>query len=212
MKIFVAGATGRVAGEMIKELVHFGHYVTAGARRPDKVIRLEGVTPVHMDLHESTADLSKVIAENDAVYFTAGSRGKDLLQTDAFGAVKLMQAAHTVEITRFVMLSSVFATEPDKWTDPNLINLTNYNIAKYFADQWLIQNTDLTYTIIQPGNLVEAPEGSGKIAINVEKSQPNSIPNVARTLAYIADKDNTFKKIIRMSDGETPIAQAIDSI
>lgn len=31
--------------------------------------------------------------ESDIVYFVAGSRGKDLLQTDAFGAVKTMIAA-----------------------------------------------------------------------------------------------------------------------
>lgn len=35
---------------------------------------------------------------SDAVYFTAGSRGKDLLQTDAYGAVKTMQAAKKLGI------------------------------------------------------------------------------------------------------------------
>lgn len=42
---------------------------------------------------------------SDAVYFTAGSRGKDLLQTDAFGAVKTMQAAKKLSIERYIMLS-----------------------------------------------------------------------------------------------------------
>ena len=46
-----------------------------------------------MDLHSSVDDLAKLMKGRDAVYFTAGSRGKDLLQTDAYGAVKTMQAA-----------------------------------------------------------------------------------------------------------------------
>lgn len=212
MKIFLAGATGRVAEKTIEYLVERGYEVTAGARQPERVIKLENVEAVRLDLHSSAEELVEVVKGHDAIYFTAGSRGKDLLQTDAFGAVKLMQAAEQSGIKRFIMLSSIFATEPEKWNDPNLANITNYNIAKFFADQWLIKNTNLDYTIIQPGNLVESEIGSGKIEINVKKSQPNTIPNVAEVLATVVDKENTFKKIIQMSDGETPIKEAIERI
>lgn len=51
-----------------------------------------------MDLHSSVDDLAKLMKVRDAVYFTAGSRGKDLLQTDAYGAVKTMQAAKKLGI------------------------------------------------------------------------------------------------------------------
>ena len=34
--------------------------------------------------------LSQKLQDIDVIYFVAGSRGKDLLQTDAFGAVKVM--------------------------------------------------------------------------------------------------------------------------
>lgn len=60
------------------------------------------------------ADLAALIAGSDAVIFTAGSRGKDLLQTDAYGAVKLMQAAKQAGINRFVMLSALFSLTPEK--------------------------------------------------------------------------------------------------
>lgn len=153
-----------------------------------------------------------MVKDHDAVYFLAGSRGKDLLQTDAFGAVKLMQAAEASQVKRFVLLSSIFATEPEKWSDPNLVNITDYNIAKFFADQWLIHNTTLDYTIVQPGNLVEAETGSGLIELNVKQSQPNTIPNVAEVLATVLDKKNTYAQIIQMSDGETPISQAVSYI
>lgn len=213
MNIFVAGATGRVAELVISNLVEQGHTVTAGARSIKKVkIVNSAVHPTHLDLHADVPQLTEIIKGHDAIYFLAGSRGKDLLQTDAFGAVKLMQAAEKAGIKRFILLSSVFATEPEKWNDPQLVNITNYNIAKFFADHWLIQNTALDYTILQPGNLVESNTGSGKITVGVESSQPNTIPNVAKVLVEILNHPNTIHKIIQMSDGDTEISQALSTI
>lgn len=60
--------------------------------------------------------MEEKLKDFNAVYFLAGSRGKDLLQTDAFGAVKLMQTAESIGIRRFIMLSSIFALEPEKWS------------------------------------------------------------------------------------------------
>ncbi|GGE37513.1 SDR family oxidoreductase [Streptococcus himalayensis] len=212
MRVFVAGATGRVAEQLIKQLIERGHTVRAGARKTDKVIQLVGVEPVEMDLHSTPEELASIIQGSDVVYFTAGSRGKDLLQTDAFGAVKLMQAAEMTGVSRFIMLSSIFATEPEKWLDPHLAKITDYNIAKFFSDQWLMNQTRLDYTIVQPGNLVEATSGSGKIAVGVSHSQPNSIPNVAQVLAEVLAFPNTVGKIIQMSDGETPIREALENL
>ena len=44
---------------------------------------------------------------SDAVYFTTRSRGKDLLQTDVFGAVKTMQAAKKLGIERYILVQSL---------------------------------------------------------------------------------------------------------
>ncbi|WP_407657285.1 NAD(P)H-binding protein [Lactobacillus porci] len=92
----------------------------------------------------------------DGVYFLAGSRGKDLLQTDAFGAVKLIQAAELAGVKRYIQLSSIFAADPDKWQGKaEFASLTDYYIAKYFADEWLISNSMLDYTILAPATLEE---------------------------------------------------------
>ena len=42
------------------------------------------------------------------------------------------------------------------------MGIVNYSIAKFFADQWLMRNSDLDYTTVQPGDLVDEP-GSGKV-------------------------------------------------
>ena len=208
MKVFIAGATGRVAHELILRLSKKGYEVVAGARVPEKV-QIDNVKAVHLDLCASAKELADVIRGFDAVYFVAGSRGKNLLQVDAFGAVKLMQACEINGIKRFILLSSIFADEPEKWVDPALVNIMDYNIAKFFADQWLIRNTNLDYTIIQPGNLQEI-KASGKVNLHVEeKSVPNAIGNVAMVLAEVLEASNTFGKIIKMSDGNEDISTAV---
>lgn len=195
MKIFVVGATGRVASELVKDLVAKGHQVTA----------------VKLDLHASKEELATLIGQQDAIYFTAGSRGKDLLQTDAFGAVKTMQAAELNGIKRYIMLSSLHALEPEFWYEDGLAQIMDYNIAKFFADHYLVHNTDLDYTILQPTALTEE-SGTGKITVGATKVSKNPIPDVALTLAEILEHDNTRKKVIMMSSGDTPIEQALASV
>lgn len=107
MQVFVVGATGRVGTALVRDLVADGSQVVAGSRHPDRFANQERVTAVRFDLHASVAEMAKQFAGSQAVYFVAGSRGKDLLQTDAFGAVKTMQAADQAGIKRYVMLSSV---------------------------------------------------------------------------------------------------------
>lgn len=206
MKVFVAGSTGRVATELLKNLVAKGHSVIAAARRPEAVIQLEGVNPVMMDLHDDRKDLATLLEESgaEAVIFTAGSRGKDLLQTDAFGAVKLMQACQDADISRFVMLSALLSLEPDKWSQVG--QLSDYYVAKFFADNYLIHQSGLNYTVIQPSSLLE--EGSGQIALGDQGLTAIPIADVAAVLAEVVDSPATSHQVIAIHPGSTAISQA----
>ncbi|WP_165329046.1 SDR family oxidoreductase [Streptococcus tangpeifui] len=204
MKIFIIGANGRVASELSERLVSAGHTIYAGVRDLSKVEETEKVKPISFNLHDSVADLAKSLRGMDVIYFLAGSRGKDLLQTDAFGAVKSMQAAQLAGIKRYIMLSSLFATEPEKWNQAGLDQLTDYNIAKFFADNYLVYQTDLDYTILQPGGLAEEA-GTGLVTFAPEKVGRNPIPDVAEVLAKIIQYPNTKGKIIQMLSGTESI-------
>lgn len=148
---------------------------------------------------------------SDAVYFTAGSRGKDLLQTDAFGAVKTMQAAKKLGIERYIMLSSIFALQPEMWKIDGLNQIMDYNVAKFFADNYLVNQSGLKYTILQPTNLTKEL-ATGKISLDVERVTSNPIPDVAKTFAELLKHDNTVGKVIMMRGGDTPIDQALSNI
>ncbi|APT17850.1 oxidoreductase [Amylolactobacillus amylotrophicus DSM 20534] len=211
MQIFVVGGSGRVATELIKDLVEMGHTVVAGARHEEQIVKLPAVKPVHLDLHAPVRELVELMKGSAVVYFTAGSRGKDLLQTDAFGAVKTMQAAEQAGIKRYVMLSSNSSLEPEQWHREGLRDLMDYNVAKFFADNYLVNQTKLDYTILQPTSLTEK-SGTGRISVVTDLATTNPIPDVAQTLAEILQHDNTIGHVIAMSTGDKTIADALSSV
>ena len=210
MKVFIAGAAGRVASQVIRELKAGGHSVRCASRHPERFAPEDD--PVYLDLHSTVDEMAALLKGTDAVYFLAGSRGKDLLQTDAFGPVKLAQAAQKAGIRRVVLLSSLFALEPEKWSgEPSLASITNYNIAKFFADHWLTAQADLDYTIVQPSVLTEEP-GAGTIEPDPPHDGRNPIPDVAAVLAGVLERKNTYGKVLKLRGGGVPIGQALDSI
>ena len=133
-KIFIFGGSGRVATDLIKDLVADGNTVTAAARHPENIIKLDGVTPDKLDLHADVEDITKQVKGFDAIYFTAGSRGKDLIQTDAMGAIKTMMAAEKAGVKRYIMLSSMLSLDVDSWK--KIPGLDDYLAAKFFADTY----------------------------------------------------------------------------
>ncbi|MED4213397.1 NAD(P)H-binding protein [Priestia megaterium] len=211
MKVLVVGANGRVGSHLVDRLVENGHFVYAGTRRDNLTRNSSNIRYVHIDLLASADVIAENMYDAEAIFFVAGSRGKDLLKIDLNGAVNVMRAAESKNIKRFIMLSSVFSLEPDKWDQAFLKDLTNYNIAKHFADHWLINNTKLDYTILQPGVLKEEP-GSGTIDVNIDHPDENAIENVVDTLVQIVQDRNTIGKVITMKDGKTPIAEALRNL
>lgn len=207
MKVFLAGATGRVATEALKALVAKGHKVIAGARQSGRIALMDGVTPVTMDLHAPVESLLELVKGCDAVIFAAGSRGRDLLQTDAYGAVKLMQVAEAAGLKRFIMLSALYSLTPEKWGD----RLKDYYIAKYFADNYLVHQTDLDYTIVQPGRLLEE-KGTGQISLGDEGYTSIPIADVGAVLATLVDSPAMSLKVIEIHPGTLPISEAFTKL
>lgn len=210
MNILVIGAGGRVGSKLVKGLLKDGHQVTGTTRKTEKLYDEPNYKQIELDVTLSLKEIEEAIPDKtEAIYFVSGSSGKNLLQVDLHGAVKTMQAAQSKGIKRYVMLSALYSLEPDKWT-----SIIDYYTGKHFADLYLINQTDLAYTILQPGSLTES-EGSGKITL--DKNQltfegKNSIQNVADTLKEVLDKTNTIKKTIPMLDGDVLIADAIAKV
>lgn len=67
MKIFIAGATGRVGTLLTHDLLQDGHEIIAGARHPERVEKNDHIIPVKFDLHESVAEMTEAIKGADAI-------------------------------------------------------------------------------------------------------------------------------------------------
>ena len=209
MKILVIGASGRVGTDLVKQLLADDYQVIGTTRQKEKLFNDDNYSQLDLDIIAEKDAIQKQIEQDiDVVYFVAGSGGKDVLEVDLHGAVKTMQAVEDKGIKRYIMLSTVFSLDTSKWDNPSIADLKEYYICKHYADQWLVKNSTLDYTIVQAGALKERA-ATGKIIINDDNAGENSIEDVATTLAAVLDADNTTKKVFSMHNGETVINEAI---
>ena len=213
MKILVVGASGRVGGDLVKQLLADDHQVIGTTRQKEKLFDNDNYTQLDLDITASKESIEKQLDQDiEAVYFVAGSGGKNVLEVDLHGAVKTMQAAQDKGIKRYIMLSSVFSLETDKWDEnPGISDLKEYYISKHYADHWLVNNSSLDYTIVQPGALKERA-GTGKITINDTSSGENAIEDVATTLAAVLTADNTIGKVFNLQNGDIDINEAVATV
>lgn len=209
MKILVIGASGRVGTDLVKQLLSDDHQVIGTTRQEEKLFNNDNYSQLDLDITAEKEAIQQQIEQDiDAVYFVAGSGGKDVLEVDLHGAVKTMQAVEDKGIKRYIMLSTVFSLDTSKWDTPGIADLKAYYICKHYADQWLVNNSSLDYTIVQAGALKERA-ATGKITINDDNAGENSIEDVAATLAAVLNANNTTKKVFSMHNGEITIDEAI---
>ncbi len=211
MKIFIVGSTGRVGKSLLKSLSTTDHQIYAGARKVEQVPQYNNVKAVQFDVDWTPEEMAKQLHGMDAIINVSGSGGKSLLKVDLYGAVKLMQAAEKAEVKRFILLSTIFSLQPEKWIGVGFDALKDYYIAKHFADLYLTKETNLDYTIIQPGALTEE-EATGLIEINDEVSASNTIGDVADTIKELVMTNHSIGKVISMHNGKTPIKEALESL
>ncbi len=166
MEIVVAGAHGKIALLFERLASDAGHHVRGLARNPDHSsdIIAAGAEPVIADLE--TEDITEPVGRADAVVFAAGAgpgSGPERKKTvDLGGALKLIDAAKSSGITRYLMVSSMSADSASR--APGQIR--PYYQAKGLADEALIAS-GLDYTIVRPGRLTDDPP-TGKVDVAVE--------------------------------------------
>lgn len=216
MKVLFIGAYGKVARHFAN-IVKDHAYIEEKAliRNPDQVpfFQERGIETVLMDLVDSSVDeLAEAMSDVDAVVFSAGAGGKGLDKTvavDLDGAIKSMEAAEKSGVKRYVMVST-FRTGREELLKDN--SLRTYTIAKHYADDWLKNRTQLDWTIVHPGVLVDT-EGSGQILTGMG-NEIREIPrqDVARTLVAVLENPNSIGKEFEVLEGTTPIEEVVKNL
>ena len=197
MKILVAGATGKTGLRLVSELKRRGHAPVALVRDSSDTSDL----PDDVELrHGDLADLPEAVCEGcDVVIFAAGSgsaTGPDMTEKiDRDGAKRLIDLAGTSKVSRFVMLSTVGADNPDSES-----KLAHYLQAKHDADEYL-KASGLDYAIVRPVSLTEE-DGSRDIRLgeDVDPGATAARGDVAFVLANaVEDEDWTGKALLMQS-------------
>jgi uncharacterized protein YbjT (DUF2867 family) len=149
MQILVAGATGQTGLRLVRELKANGHSPIALVRSSSDTSSLPSDVALR---HGDLTDLKEGVCDGcDAVIFAAGSGGSTgpemTDKVDRDGAKRLVDLASKAGVSRFVMLSSVGAENPDPKGE-----LAHYLQAKHDADEHL-KASGLTYAILRPVSL-----------------------------------------------------------
>ena len=212
VNVVIVGGHGKIAMRLEKILAERGDSPRGIVRKTEQADDLEkiGAEPIVLDI-ENVDDIDDAFAGADAVVFAAGagpgSGPARKLTVDYGGAVKSVQAAIAKEIRRFVIVSSINADHPERWSE----EMKPYFEAKADADKFVAES-GLDYTIVRPGGLTDDP-GTGKVEI-AEDLGSGTVPrdDVALVLAEVLRADNTIGKAFDLLSGETPVAEAIAAL
>jgi len=211
--ILVAGGHGKIALRLLSLLAAQGHTARGLIRSSGQAADLQaaGAVGVLGDL-ENDQTLDAYVKGADAVVFAAGAgpgSGPARKRTvDLGGAVKLADAARTMGVRRYVMISSIGADRPDAADE----SMRPYLRAKAEADDYL-RASGLDYTIVRPGSLTDDP-GTGRVRVSAELGNRGPVPrdDVAAVLAALLTTRAAIGVTFELFTGDTPIADALAAL
>lgn len=215
-KIIVFGAHGKVGQQLIAEASKSSsdYHVTAVIRNQSQADQIAKVSNNNSNFttKELTIDtanvkeLSKAISGHDAVVFTAGSAGKDLLKVDLDGAVKTFEATVDADVRRYILISAIHADNRESF---NNLPLRNYYISKHYADRILSNEFkhSLDFTILKPTALTDdKPTGKIKIVKSIDEPIGSvTRTDVAKVILEVLDKPTTYGKSYDFKNGDSDI-------
>ncbi|CCE81386.1 Piso0_001286 [Millerozyma farinosa CBS 7064] len=222
-KVAVIGAHGKVGKLIISKLSQrkseFSPLAILRSQEQTQEPTYKDVETRILDVTGSVNKLSEGLKGQDAVIFSAGAGGKGLDKTfavDLDGAVKVTEACALANIERFVIVSAIGVDNREYWYD-RMPQLRSYCIAKKYADSE-IRRTNLKYTILQPGHLVDDGE-TGKLARNVSDRELDSLvsdkiyrADVAEVAIQVLKDPRTIRKTLTLVNGDLPIKDYLDSV
>ena len=211
MDVVIAGAHGQIGRRLARLLAARDDRVRGLIRNPDHSddVRTDGAEPVVCDLESASVDeVASAMSGAGAVVFAAGagpgSGAERKLTMDRDGAVKLLEAAQSAGVPRYVIVSSVGAESPPG--DDDVFSV--YRRAKAEADRALM-DSDRDWTVVRPGMLTDDP-GTGRVRIQEEPIRAEvTRDDVAAVLAAVVDESRAVSKVLYVVGGDDPVEDAL---
>ncbi|HAL23464.1 MAG TPA: NAD-dependent dehydratase [Stenotrophomonas sp.] len=214
-RIFVIGAAGKVGRALVQQAAARGHRVAAMHRSAEQTAELSalGAQPVQGDLLQLQPHaLAALMQGSDVVVFTAGAGGKGgTAMTDAIdgrGLELAVAAAIQAAVPRFVLVSAF----PEAGRGKHLSDtFENYMAVKKAADVHLASSS-LDWVILRPGTLTDAA-GTGRVHAGLAIPY-GDIPreDVAAALLALVEQPQVSRRIIELTEGQTPVFEAVHQL
>lgn len=211
-RIFVIGAAGKVGRLLVQQAAARGHRVVAMHRSAEQTAELSalGAQPVQGDLLQLQPDtLATLMQGSDVVVFTAGAGGKGgTAMTDAIdgrGLELAVAAATLAQVPRFLLVSAF----PEAGRGKHLSDtFENYMAVKKAADVHLA-SSPLDWVILRPGTLTDAA-GTGRVHAGLAIAY-GEVPraDVAAALLGLVEQPQVSRRIIELTEGQTPVFEAV---
>jgi uncharacterized protein YbjT (DUF2867 family) len=152
--------------------------------------------------------VAAAIAGSEAAIFAAGagpgSGAARKLTVDRDGAIKLLDAASSAGVPRYLIVSSAGAENPPHGDDASSVYLR----AKAEADA-AVRSSDREWTIVRPGPLTD-DQGAGRVRIQSEPFR-GEVPrdDVAAVLHALLGEPRAAHRILYVNAGEDDLEQAL---
>lgn len=211
-KVFIVGGSGQIARHLAKQLNQQGHTSLSLYRQAGQAEELKalGSTPVHGDLLTlEVGQLAELMTGCDVVVFSAGAGGKGGSEMtnaiDGRGLELSVAAAQQAGIKRFILVSAF--PEAGRGTATSE-QFENYMQVKKLSDAHL-STSNLSWVILRPGTLINSP-GTGTVRAGLAIPYDTvAREDVASALLAIIEKPSINRVIIELTQGDTPVADAI---
>ena len=210
-RLLIALATGiALAGACTT----FGGSDNSGPSGPaDASSAPDGAGPDGLDGSTTATDASSpidsgVVVGSDAALGLCTGAEHWLCDTfDRDGAIKLLDAAVSAGVTRYVIVSSVGAESPPDGDDVFSVYLR----AKAEADAAVVQS-DRDWTVVRPGALTDDP-ATGAVRIHAAPIRAEvTRHDVAAVLAAVLHEPRSARLTIYVVGGDDPIEEALEAL
>jgi nucleoside-diphosphate-sugar epimerase len=214
--VAIAGGHGQIARRLARLLTARGDRVQGLIRNADHAsdLRSDGSEPVVCDLESADAsEVAAAISGADAVVFAAGagpgSGAERKFTMDRDGAIKLLEAARSAGVARYVIVSSIGAESPPPADSDDVFGV--YLRAKAEADQ-AVAASDRDWTIVRPGSLTNDP-GSDRVTLSTDPLRDSvARDDVAAVLAAVLAEPRTVGLTLYVVGGDQPIDEALEAL
>ncbi|SCD93125.1 NAD(P)H-binding [Streptomyces sp. OspMP-M43] len=214
MSVVIAGGHGRVALLVSRILADRGESVLGIIRRPEQAdaVRAAGAQHLVSDLATATVEqLAQCLTGARAVLFAAGAGLGDApgrpAPVDHDAIIAIADAAERSGVRRFVMLSAMGADPARNYPADPLVE--TFLRARGRADENLLARETLETTVVRPAWFRDGP-ATGNVHLTAHTG-PGEITraDVAAVLAALLTAASTTPRVLELTSGTTPIAEAV---